>query len=274
MNIIPRRVGLALGAVAGRVLYALGVYRKVVRKNFDHVGIWKHGEVRKITLRLYRNIGRYAVDFLRGGGRLPPYRLVDEHIYNDARAGGKGMIIVLAHFGNWELLAAIFGRQVDDLNVVAKPMRNPLTEKWLLKKRTALSVETIYTKNALRGMLSAIKRNGIVAMLIDQHLGKNMGTPTPFLGKTASTVRTAAGLAHKTGAVALPVYAIMDSDGSYSINFTKTEPPNSDSADEESIISAIQALHNDIISQWIIKHPDHWFGWFHRRFKGYVDYKS
>jgi KDO2-lipid IV(A) lauroyltransferase len=239
------------------------------------VGIWKPDEIRKITMRLYGNMGRYAVDFFRGGGRLPPYRLEGYDIYTEARAGSNGMIIVLAHFGNWELLASIFGRRVDDLNVVAKPMRNPLAERWLFKKRTALSVKTIYTKNALRGMLAVLKRDGIVAMLIDQHLGKNMGTPAPFLGKTATTVRTAAGLARKTGAAAVPVCAIMDRSGSYTIHFTKTELPALDGGgDEEAIISAIQIQHNDIISQWIIKHPEHWFGWFHRRFKGYVDYKS
>jgi lauroyl/myristoyl acyltransferase len=178
----------------------------------------------------------------------------------------------LAHFGNWELLAAIWGRQVDDLNVIAKPMRNPLVEGWLLKKRTALSVKTIYTENALRGMLGALKRDGITAVLIDQYLG-DMGTPAPFLGKTASTVRTAAGLARKTGASTLPVYALLRGDGSYDICFMDPDLPEfQDGASEEEVVSAIQAYHNDVISGWIREYPEHWFGWFHRRFRGYVNY--
>jgi KDO2-lipid IV(A) lauroyltransferase len=286
-GVIPRRLALALGAVAGRVLCVLGVYKRVVRKNFDHVGIWDGGQVNKIIPKLYGNIGRYAVDFLRGGGRrLPPHRLHDYEIYTNSRAVGRGTIIVLAHFGNWELLAAIWGRQTDGgLNVVAKPMGNPIVEAWLLKKRTALSVKTIQTGNALRGMLSVLRKNEITAILIDQHL-RGMGTPAPFLGKTASTVRTVAGLARKTGAVCVPVYAMMAADGSYDIRFFRAEPPEADAGmdggagggesgtvDEEALINAMQARHNDIISQWIIENPEHWFGWFHKRFKGYISYE-
>jgi len=254
----------------------LGVYRKVVLKNFEHVGIWDSAQVERIVPKLYRNIGRYAVDFLRRSGKpLPRHRLHDYDIYTDARAKGRGTIIVLAHFGNWELLAAIWGRQTDGgLNVVAKPMGNPIVEEWLLKKRTALSVKTIATGNALRGMLGVLRRNEITAILIDQHL-RGMGTPAPFLGKTASTVRTVAGLANKTGAVTVPVYAMMAADGSYDIRFFRAEPPalgGGDDADDEAVINAIQAQHNDILSQWITEHPEHWFGWFHRRFKGYLSY--
>ena len=264
-----------MGAAAGHVLYLFGVYRKIVRKNFEHVNIRTPNETRKIIPKLYRNMGRYTVDFLRKNTKsLPPHRLCNHDIYTAARAKDKGTIILLAHFGNWELLAAIWGPQVGCLNVVAKPMRNPLAEEWLHNKRTALSVKTIHTKNALRGMLGAIKSNEIIAVLIDQNLGKKMGTPAPFLGKTATTVRTVAGLAHKTGATVVPVYAMLENNGKYTINFTKTEPIDMADTDDDAVISAIQAQHNNIISQWIIEHPEHWFGWFHRRFKGYVDYRT
>ncbi len=217
-------------------------------------------------------MGRYAVDFLRRG-KLPSYRLNRYEIYTNTRNKGKGTIIVLAHFGNWELLASIWGKRESDLNVVAKPMANPLVEDWLFKKRTASGVSTIYTNSALRGMLTVLKRNGITAILIDQNMG-SMGTPVPFLGKTASTVRTVAGLIRKTGATAVPMYAIMRGDGSYDIDFFEAEPPTMpDGADEDAVITAVQIRHNDILSQWVMKHPEHWFGWFHRRFRGFVNYR-
>ena len=276
VNIIPRKLAMALGAAVMRVLCLLGLYKKTVRTNFEHVGIWDKKQIGRIIPKLYKNMGRYAIDFLRRNGRRPPnYRLHDYDIYTESRAKGKGTIIVLAHFGNWELLAAIWGEQTDgSLNVIAKPMGNPVVEAWLLKKRTALSVKTIQTGNALRGMLGVLRKNEITAILIDQHL-RGMGTPAPFLGKTALTVRTVAGLARKTGAVCVPIYAMMNSDGSYDIRFFRAEPPvpgDAGDVDEEEIISAIQTQHNDIISRWIVEHPEHWFGWFHKRFKGYVDY--
>jgi len=276
VNLVPRRLALALGGAVGRLLCLFGVYRRIVRKNFDHVGLWDRGKADKIIRGLYRNMGRYAVDFLRRG-KLPPYRLNRYELYMSARDKGKGTIIVLAHFGNWELLASVWGKQVSDLNVVAKPMSNSLVEGWLFKKRTALGVSTIYTESALRGMLTVLKRNGVTAILIDQNMG-SMGTPVPFLGKTASTVRTVAGLIRKTGAAAVPMYAIMRGDGRYDIEFFEAEPPPAPQAgadgDSEAAIAAIQAQHNDILSQWVMKHPEHWFGWFHRRFRGFVDYRK
>jgi len=274
VNLVPRGLALVLGGLVGRLLHLFGVHRRVVQKNFDHVGLWDKGKADKIIRELYKNMGRYAVDFLRNG-KLPPYRLNRYEIYTDTRNKGKGTIIVLAHFGNWELLASIWGKRESDLNVVAKPMSNPLVEGWLFKKRTALGVSTIYTANALRGMLAALKRNGITAILIDQNMG-SMGTPAPFLGKTASTVRTVAGLIRKTGAAAVPMYAVMGRDGRYDIDFFEAEPPpppDGAEGDSEAAIAAIQAQHNDILSQWVMKRPEHWFGWFHRRFRGVVDYK-
>jgi Kdo2-lipid IVA lauroyltransferase/acyltransferase len=274
VNLIPRRLALVLGGAVGRLLCLFGVYRRVVKTNFDHVGLWEKGKVNRIIRRLYRNMGRYAVDFLRRG-KLPLYRLNRYAIYAAARDRGKGVIIVLAHFGNWELLASIWGKQVSDLNVVARPMSNPLVEGWLFKKRTALGVSTIYTDSALRGMLTVLKRGGITAILIDQSM-RGMGTPAPFLGKIANTVRTVAGLIRKTGAAAVPMYAIMRGDGSYDIDFFEADPPVMPKEDEdaEAAIATIQAQHNDILSRWIAEHPDHWFGWFHRRFRGFADYKK
>jgi len=275
VNLTPRGIALALGGVVGRLLCLFGVYRGIVQKNFDHVALWDKGDADKIIRKLYINMGRYAVDFLRNG-KLPPYRLNRYELYTDTRKKGKGTIIVLAHFGNWELLASIWGSRESDLNVVAKPMYNPLVEGWLFKKRTAQGVSTIYTNSALRGMLTVLKRNGITAILIDQKMG-SMGTPVPFLGKPANTVRTVAGLIRKTGAAAVPMYAIMGRDGSYDIDFFEAEPPpapeDGADGDVEAAITAIQAQHNDILSRWVMKHPEHWFGWFHKRFGGFVDYR-
>jgi KDO2-lipid IV(A) lauroyltransferase len=218
-------------------------------------------------------MGRYAVDFLREGP-LPPHRIHNEQVIDQLFGRGKGIIVLLAHYGNWELLASIFGAKIKDLNVIAMPMRNPLVEQWLLRKRTAAAVSTIHTKKALRKIYTVLKRNGMAATLVDQFI-KNMGTPAPFLGKEASTVRTVAGLAFKTGAAVMPARAVLAKDGSYDVYFEEAPlPPRLENEDDESYISKIQAQHNDIISQWISDSPEHWFGWFHKRFKMYVSYSA
>ena len=273
LALLPRQAALMFGGFFGNCLYFCGAYRKIVRKNMAFVNIWTPEEQKKITRKLYRMMGRYAVDFLRPRTPLPPHRVSDYDLVQPLFDKGKGIIVLLGHFGNWELLADIFGSKIKRLCVVAKPMRNKLVDAWLARKRAAASIETIYADKALRRIYEAIKSNGMVAVLIDQNAG-NQGTMAPFLGKETSTVRTVAGIVRKTGCAVLPVYALLRDDGSYDVPISVAPQPEVTGKSDEECITAYQRQHNDILSAWIRRYPEHWFGWFHKRFRDSVQYNS
>lgn len=272
LSILPRPAALALGEMIGNILYISGIYRKIVQINMKHCGYWDDNEIRIIQKKLYQNMGKYMIDFLRKSKTLPKYRTQNYHLVEELLSRNKGIIVLLAHFGNWELLAEIFGKKVNDLNVVAKAMRNDIVDQWLAQKRANTGVTTIYTKQALRKMLEVLKRNGLVAILIDQHAG-NQGTPVPFLGKPANTVRTVAGIVQKTDCSVLPTYCIMRQDGSYDVVIGKSEVPVMPEKSSEEMIEHYQRIHNEILSDWIRQYPEHYFGWFHKRFKDQISYK-
>ena len=150
-------------------------------------------------------------------------------------------------------------------------MNNSIVDRWLLKKRTSSAVTTIYTNQALRKMLEVLRNNGIIAILIDQ-FGRRHGTPVPFLGREANTVRTVAGLVRKTGCSVISTTAIMQRDGTYEIPMYTVPEPDLAGLPEEDIVAAYQKVHNDVLSEQIRTWPEHWFGWFHRRFRDYVEY--
>jgi KDO2-lipid IV(A) lauroyltransferase len=269
VRFLPRNIVLGFGAVLGQCLYFLRVYRDVVDKNTDHVGLF---ETQRATLvkKLYTNTGRIFADFLRPSDVPPPHYINNLDCAKSVFSRGKGSVVVLAHFGNWEALASVFGLQFYDLNVLAKPMKNRLVEKWLLAKRTKARVTPIYASQALRKMLTILKRGGIIGMLIDQYAG-GQGSPSPFLGKTANTIRTVAGLLRKTDCGILFAYALLEKDGRYRIEIEEG-PTLSVSGGEDEFIREYQKAHNDVLSRWIIAYPDHYFGWFHKRFKDYLSY--
>lgn len=273
LTLLPRRFALFIGGLFGMLLYHLRIYRHIVMKNMLHVGLWNKDEMQQITRNLYRNIGKYAIDFLRPAYPMPEHTIHDYDTIEPLLSKGKGTIVILGHLGNWELLSTVFGEKTGRLHVVAKPMNNSIVDQWLLKKRNASSVTTIYTRQALRKMLQVLKKNGIIAILIDQNLRKH-GTPVPFLGKDARTVRTVAGLVRKTGCSVISTNAIMNSDGSYEINMTTVPAPSLEGLSEDESISRYQLLHNEVISEQIKQYPEHWFGWFHRRYFGYVNYRK
>lgn len=272
LSIIPRRVALSLGGSAGSLLFCLGIYRFIVERNMDHVALWDKKSASGITRALYRNIGRYAVDFLRPPLPLPPYRMHNYDYFNSLVNNGKGTIVILGHLGNWELLASVFGIKTGKLHVVAKPMNNPIVDKWLLSKRDEASVTTIYSQQALRKILNALKKDEIVAILIDQYMLKH-GTTVPFLGKEAKTVSTVAGLALKTGCNVLAISSIMDCKGVYDISFNNVVHQDDVTLPEDKRLHLMQTTHNNHLTRQILDHPEHWFGWFHKRFRGFVNYQ-
>jgi Kdo2-lipid IVA lauroyltransferase/acyltransferase len=273
LTLLPRRFALFLGGNAGLLLYHLHLYRRIVRKNMEHVALWNKAEIHHITRSLYRNIGRYAIDFLRPAYPIPEHTIYNYDTIEPLFNKGRGTIAILGHLGNWELLSTVFGEKTGRLHVVAKPMNNSIVDDWLLKKRTASSVTTIYTKQALRKMFQVLKKDGIIAILIDQTT-KTHGTPVPFLGKDAQTVRTVAGLVQKTGCSVVSTNAIMREDGSYDVYMVTVPEAETEGLSEEEIINSYQRLHNDVISEQIREYPEHWFGWFHRRYFGYVAYRE
>ena len=270
MNLIPRSFSLQLGGIIGISLYYCGVYGGVVKKNMDHVGIVMGKDRNKIVRSLYRNTGKIFADFLRSFENPPPCAIDHFDVAKAVFAQGKGGIVVLAHFGNWEVLANVFGLKLYDLNVLAKPMKNKLVEKWLHAKRMKAHVTPIDAANVLRKMLTILQRGGIVAMLIDQYAGSH-GAPSLFLGKPANTVRTVAGMLRKTGCGIVFTYALLEKDGRYRIHIEEG-PELGLTADDERFIGAYQQAHNDVLSRWIMAHPEHYFGWFHRRFKDTINY--
>lgn len=271
-SILPRFITLKAGTLIGAFLYFNKAYMKTVQGNMRYCGYWTDEEVNAIIRKLYLNMGRYISDFLRTNKNSALYRFHNFEIVEKLISKDKGFIALLAHIGNWEYLAQLFGKRFTGLHVIAKPMKNRYVDNWLADKRNKTGVTTIYTQQALRKMFEVINNKGIIAILIDQHAGAH-GTMIPFLGKDASTVRTVAGIVHKTRCSVLPVFAIMQKDGTYDIFMSEAELPDLNDKTNDKCIEIIQKQHNEIISSWIRQYPEHYFGWFHKRYRGIISYK-
>ncbi len=269
---LPRRWALAVGAWAGGCAYHLRLRRRVVEGNLAYTEICPAGERRALVRRIYRTMGRYAADFLAFDERHPPRVVCDPADALDrVRASTDGRLLISAHFGNWELLGCELRRLVPSLAVVAKPLRNPWVDRWLTRRRQRTGVDLVLPKDALRQTLRLVEQGGYVAYLIDQYPGRR-GTPVPFLGKTALTVRSVAGIAILCSARVMAGYALLEADGSYRVTVEEPPPVAGRDGDRQDAINQHLVAHNEIVSRWVRAYPEHWFGWFHRRFKDVVHY--
>jgi len=267
VRVLPRACALWLGGQGGRLARLLGARRGVVQTNLAHVG-YSPEEQQRIEAKLYRQTGRYMIDALRGLN--VPFELdqASGDALQAAAADRKGVLCLFAHLGNWELLLPFLGGQLSPGMVVAKPLHNPLINRWLERERAAQAPGLAFVPpaNALRQSLKSLQAGGLAAFAIDQY-GGSSSPCVSFLGRPARTVRSTAGLEQRTHCRVVGVYALLDGSNTYRI-MLEALPPAAQDADTPELLER----HNTLISGWVRKHPEHWFGWFHRRFKDVVEY--
>ena len=81
----------------------------------------------------------------------------------------KGVILLSAHFGNWEFMATSLPAQLNiPLSVVIKPQRNPYVTNWMNNARTKWTNEIVPLGISIRQTYQTLKDKKVVAMVADQ----------------------------------------------------------------------------------------------------------
>ncbi len=188
-----------------------------------------------------------------------------DHVHA-ALANGRGALILVPHFGLWELSSFVFGHTLNNASVIYKALKNPYLDTYLVRSRTRSGLKLIPSKNALRMVLGELKKGRAVGLLFDQNAGK-AGLPVPFFGKTASTYSAPAGFALKTGCAVLPAY-MMKEPGFRKHRLTVGQPFELiQTGDRVSDLLANTRQYNQFLEQLVSRHPEQWFGWLHNRWK-------
>lgn len=188
-----------------------------------------------------------------------------EHIANALKMN-KSAIVLVPHYGLWELASYVFGAYVKNASVVYKPLKNYFINNYLIKNRQKSNLALIPNKNALRMIMGNLKKGFPVGILFDQNAGKE-GLPATFFGKTALTYSAPAAFALKTGCPVIPAYITME-PGFRKHRLVIKEPfPLIDTGNKEKDLLANTQQYNDFLEALVLSHPGQWFGWFHKRWK-------
>jgi KDO2-lipid IV(A) lauroyltransferase len=178
-------------------------------------------ELDALALRTYRSYAKDTIDFLRAlsMGRDDLARLVGEFSRDPidrALAGGRGVLAVSAHFGNWELggllLRRMYGHPV---SLVVKAETSEAVHRMRRQLRESWDIETIEVRQHLETSLKIrrlLGENRIVALLLDRHLDRDR-VPVEFFGRRAYFLRTPALMGHLTGAPLVPSFVYTRDDG-------------------------------------------------------------
>ncbi len=179
---------------------------------------------------------------------------------------GKGLIIMTAHMGNWELLAGSFCMQGFRGAVVGRRIYYEPYNRWILGLRKAVKVETIYQNEAVRGVHKQLKAGGIVGLLPDQDRDSVRGIFVDFFGKPAYTTVAPVKFAMHTEAPILPAFMIRMPGNRYRLILGNLIRPKIERGDREASIRKYTEAWMKDFEVVIRQYPDQW-GWMHDRWK-------
>jgi KDO2-lipid IV(A) lauroyltransferase len=219
---------------------------------------------------MYQNLGQGFMEFLR----LPLLTTNNLHRYvsiegmkhlEAARDRGRGVFLLSAHFGNWEMLSAAIALSGIPINVLVKKIRNLSVDRFINEIRRGSGVKPIDKQNGAEDMLQRLRNNETVGFVLDQHAQADEGVMVRFLGQPASTFKSLALLARRHKVPIVPVFMIREGRGLHRMVFE----PALELCEGKNVGDSIQDDTQqcmDVLERFIRNHPDQWI-WLHRRWK-------
>jgi KDO2-lipid IV(A) lauroyltransferase len=192
-------------------------------------------------------------------------KIEDPEFIRDIYARGKGVILLTAHFGNWEMIAqsipAIAGIPV---HVIVKPQANRFVDRKINEWRTKFGNIAVPMESSVREMLKVLREKKAVGIVGDQTAAKESAA-VPFFGRDVPTFEGPSMFSLKTGAPLLLGFAVRQADGNYIAQFF--EVPSSDlKAYTPANVLTLTKRHVAMTEAVIRKYPDQWM-WMHKRWK-------
>lgn len=269
---LPARWAQALGRGAGWVLaHGMRLRRtyvlEVLARSFPEKTPDEH---REIYAAMCRHQALNLVEILRfAGGREEEIRarieVSGEEVVKQALERGKGVLVLIAHFGNYDLMGLFASRLLGyPVTIITKTLKNQrLNELWWELRQKA-GLKTLPSHNAYRACVRALRRNELVGFMLDQNRPSGQGVFVDFFGKPASTTPGLAMMSAQTGAPVVPVFMRRRPDGRHVLEARPVIEPPPDRKEET--LRACTAAYTKIIEDEIRRDPAQWM-WLHKRWK-------
>ena len=224
---------------------------------------------REVVKKLYFNLSLSVMEFLiltknpKAVSKWVTKVEGEEHLENLSKSG-RGAVLLTAHMGNWELLAAWLVHRGYPLVAGVRDPNDVHVSKLLACYREALGVQTIPKKSLLLKGAKLLKEGKFIGILADQDGGTD-GIRVSFMGKVASTVGGPAALSLLTKAPVVPIVSYRVAPYEHEIMvLPPIEPPGGLPRDEA--IKEMTIKFNHILESFIKTHPEQWL-WLHRRWR-------
>ena len=174
-----------------------------------------------------------------------------------ATRDGRGLVVLTAHLGNWELAGRMLARDgARPTHVVVAAEADPAVERFLRGGVAPVRFVTCAAPTASLALLAALRRGEIVALQGDRALGTRGDVSIPFFGQPAPFPLGPFVLARAVGVPLVPAFCLLDADHGYVVKVE--EPLTVARQGEEDAARAWVAILETVVRE----HPTQWFNFF------------
>ena len=263
---LPRRWAYALAVLAARFAWMfsplarprLEYNLKVACPELEH----DTRALRRLSWLNFRNHAKAYADLMQlptmSVQNMRPLLKVDglEHL-EEARAIGKGVLVVSCHMGSYEVVSAIWSATLAPVSFFAEELEPRGLFEWYRDTRARLGISVLTLDvGGIRKVLQALRDEEMVITAIDRDI-TGTGHVMPFFGRPAPIPLGPAAIARRLGTPLLPVCVTRLPDDSYLAEGTplvlveQTADPRADQ-----IRATEQLLRR--IEGFIQRHPEQW----------------
>ncbi len=245
---------------AGAITYALQPPRRkrlCANLHSRAAGGLAASEARRRARASYRNYSRMIVDTIWihaiALDEMFDHGHIDgvENLHN-TRDAGRGGILVLVHFGSWDIAASMAFAAGHPVSTVMAPVGTPSITTLLAWSRKVKEMELFTPAAAARGLIRALRRGRLVAILIDIP----EGGPTTVVRFCNGPMQFSTGpafLARVTGAPLVPI-SCWRTDTGYQLHVREPFHPAKD-ADAQAVMQQVAT----ILEPDVHRVPEQWY---------------
>lgn len=272
---IPHKLIAGIGRLTGILIYNIDVrHRRIVRRNLSFVyPEWPAEKVKETSRRIFENLGITLLEICQmtcfsGDNIIKKVKIRGEEHLLDAMQNHKGVVLISAHIGNWEIVPLFWPLYFKTpITVVARELEHKIIDRWIYGLRSRFGSTVIYKDVAMPEMIRTLRQDKTIAILIDQGTRSSLGVKIKFFNKFVTATSGAALLAMRCKSPVVPGFCIRNEDGTFTLNLEKPlflKRTGDLSAD----LKSNTQIMTDAIEEAVRKNPEQWF-WVHKRWRKY-----
>jgi KDO2-lipid IV(A) lauroyltransferase len=259
---LVRRIGPLLG---GLMRWCMISRRRVADANlalcFPELDARQRAELLRAH---FRSLGMAVFEFLRAWwGQLRPldtgFAIEGLQHVEQARAQGKGVILVSPHFTTLEICNRLLCLHLPIAGMY-RPHESAALD-WAVKHGRMGHAAALFARDELRPAIRHLKSGGILWFAQDQESRRGDSVFVPFFGRPAWSLTSTHQMARLSGARVLPLFHERRDDGSYRVEIGAPleEFPGKDAvADTARVMALVETQIRRVPAQYL---------WIHKRFK-------